>query len=116
MSKDTAITASGILGNELYQQRARRAFPLLVRQAMTQKSIRYKDLAKELHMPNSRNLNYVLGSIGTSLLELSQEWGEDIRVVLAIEGKLPTTLLSLQNALGVDLLESVGDRWSFSSK
>lgn len=53
---------------------ARLAFPLLVRQALAQRPIFYSDLAHELGMPNPRNLDYVLGSIGKTLSSLSKEW------------------------------------------
>ncbi|MCG9134242.1 hypothetical protein J5I95_21485 [Candidatus Poribacteria bacterium] len=74
----TSSIARSISGNALYQKRARSALPILVRQAMASEKIFYGDLAKELDMPNARNLNYVLGSIGNALLELGKEWKEDI--------------------------------------
>lgn len=67
-----------IFGDRLYQQRARIALPLLVRQAEAGMTITYSDLALELGMPNPRNLNYVLGSIGETLQSLSKEWGEKV--------------------------------------
>ena len=75
---ETAKTAQPISGDKLYQERARRALPLLVRQAQAHAKIYYLDLALELGMPNPRNLNYVLGSIGQALQLLSAEWGEYI--------------------------------------
>ena len=60
----------------LYQRRAFSALPLLVRQAEAGQTIHYGQLARELGMPNPRNLNHVLGSIGTSLRNLGQLWGE----------------------------------------
>lgn len=54
------------------------ALPLLVRQAIACTPITYSDLAQELRMPNPRNLNYVLGSIGQTLRLLSKQW--DIRI------------------------------------
>ena len=51
-------------GDELYQQRARKALPILVRQALAGETIYYSDLAEELEMANPRNLNFVLGSVG----------------------------------------------------
>ncbi len=62
-------------GDELYQKRARKALPLLVRQAQAQSKIYYSDLAPKLGMTNSRNLNYVLGYIGQALESLSREYG-----------------------------------------
>lgn len=59
----------------MYQERARAALPLLVRQAQAGNPIFYSDLATELGMPNPRNLNYVLGSIGRAITELSKVWG-----------------------------------------
>lgn len=59
-------------GDKLYLRRAREAFPILVRQAKARNPISYGDLAKELNMPNPRNLNYVLGAIGTFIENLEQ--------------------------------------------
>lgn len=67
-----------ISGDKLYQERAREALPLLVRQAQAGEPIRYSDLAEELGMPNPRNLNYVLGSIGKSMELLSKAWKEKV--------------------------------------
>jgi len=75
---DTARISRPMSGDKLYQERARAAFPLLVRQAEAGVSIFYSDLAAELGMPNARNLNYVLGSIGQTLKNLSKRWGEKI--------------------------------------
>lgn len=63
-----------VQGKKLYQKRARRALPLLVRQARSQEKITYSDLAAELKMPNPRNLNHVLGLIGQALLDMGKEW------------------------------------------
>jgi hypothetical protein len=62
-----------MFGDKLYQVRARQALPILVRQALSRKPIFYEALAAELGMPNPRNLNYVLGSIGTTLNELASD-------------------------------------------
>lgn len=75
---ETAKIAEPISGDKLYQQRARKAFPVLVRQALSGTAITYEDLAEELEMPNPRNLNYVLGSIGNAINNLKEEWEEDI--------------------------------------
>lgn len=74
----TATISQPISGGKLYQERARAAFPLLVRQAQAGTPIFYSDLAQELGMANPRNLNYVLGSIGQSMELLSQSWGEKV--------------------------------------
>jgi hypothetical protein len=81
---DTARIAKPISGNELYQQRARAALPVLVRQARAAAPIYYSDLATELGMPNARNLNYVLGSIGQALKRLSKQWSERIPPIQCI--------------------------------
>ena len=78
MARDTARIAEPIAGEALYQARARFAFPLLVRQAEVGKPITYSDLAEELGIPNARNLNYVLGSIGRTIENLSKAWKEKI--------------------------------------
>lgn len=70
----TAKISEPISGDKTYQIRARAALPLLVRQAKAGVPIFYSDLAEELGMPNPRNLNFVLGSIGQSLERLSKIW------------------------------------------
>jgi hypothetical protein len=65
-------------GEKLYQLRARQALPLLVRQALAQSAIEYGALAKEVGMPNPRNLNFVLGSIGVTLQKLGDRWAAPI--------------------------------------
>ncbi len=75
---ETARLAKPISGEKLYQKRARQALPLLVRQVRAVQSIYYSDLAHELGMRNPRNLNYVLGYIGTTIEDLSKSWGERI--------------------------------------
>jgi len=76
--RDSAGSVDPIWGDKLYQKRARRTLPLLVRQARAHQEITYSDIAIELGMPNPRNLNYVLGSIHESLKELAHEWGKRI--------------------------------------
>ncbi len=83
MSK-TAQIAEPISGDQLYQQRARMALPLLVRQANAEEKIFYSDLAEELGMPNPRNLNYPLGSIGQTLQRLSKAWKDEIPPIQCI--------------------------------
>lgn len=70
----TAQVSEPIAGGKVYQVRARAALPLLVRQAKAGVPVFYSDLAEELGMPNPRNLNYVLGSIGQSMERLSKAW------------------------------------------
>ncbi|MDD2917358.1 hypothetical protein [Rhodoferax sp.] len=70
----TATISEPISGDKAYQVRARAALPLLVRQAKAGAPVFYSSLAEELGMPNPRNLNYVLGSIGQSLERLSKAW------------------------------------------
>lgn len=68
----------------LYQRRALVALPILVRQARAGQTIYYSDLAAEMGMPNPRNLNFVLGSVGTSLNVLSREWKEPVPPLQAL--------------------------------
>lgn len=83
--RETGEVAVGSLdGDKLYQQRARLALPVLVRQARAEQPIFYGDLADELGMPNPRNLNYVLGAIGNALLDLSAEWAREVPPVQAL--------------------------------
>lgn len=78
-AEETAVKAKPFdEGDELYQQRARAALPLLVRQAKAQKTIFYADLAEELGISNPRNLNFVLGSVGRTLIKLGQTKGMKI--------------------------------------
>jgi len=74
----TGSRSGGMSGTKLYQARAREALPLLVRQAEAGMPISYARLAEELGMPNPRNLNYVLGSVGQTLQELSKTWRSKI--------------------------------------
>lgn len=108
MSKTHKI-ASGFFGDKLYQQRAREALPILVRQAKAATPIYYEDLATEMGMPNPRNLNYPLGCIGDALNELSKEWGRDIPHIQAIVRNRQTDL----PGPGFDgFLEQQGHSWS----
>jgi hypothetical protein len=78
LNVQTAEVAEPMYGNKLYQQRARQALPILVRQAYANQTIFYSDLAKELGITNARNLNFVLGSVGKTLVLLSEKFKEDI--------------------------------------
>lgn len=79
--QETAIIAKNMFGEDLYQQRARLALPILVRQALSHQKILYQDLGAELTMPNARNLNYVLGSVGVTLEEIGDQWGQKIPLI-----------------------------------
>src|SRR5262249_3228678 len=81
---ETAMIAKPFAGDKLYQERARAALPLLVRQAIAGSAIRYGELAAELGMPNPRNLNYVLGSIGQTIKALSKHWRLDVPPIQCI--------------------------------
>ncbi|TWU54908.1 hypothetical protein Poly51_36300 [Rubripirellula tenax] len=84
----TAEVADNMSGDKLYQQRARLALPLLVRYAFAQRVVTYEELARQLEMPNARNLNYVLGSIGVTLAELGDRWVQPIpRIALLVVNK-----------------------------
>jgi hypothetical protein len=71
----TASQTGDMFGEKLYQRRARQALPILVRQAGSRKPIFYEALANELGMPNPRNLNWVLGSVGATLDQISRKTG-----------------------------------------
>jgi hypothetical protein len=66
-----AIKAHDIQGDQLYQRRARKALPLLISAAASWKTITYQSLARQLKMPNARNLDYVLGCIGREIETLA---------------------------------------------
>ena len=72
--------------------RARRALPILVRQAKAEKTIEYGALADELGMKNARNLNYPLGAIGNELLGLADIWNEDVPPIQSLVVKQSTGL------------------------
>lgn len=72
-SKKAADIARSMFGPKPYQERARRALPLLVQYAKAGQPVPYGDLATELDMSNARNLNYVLGSVGRTLNELAEK-------------------------------------------
>ena len=72
------------MGDKLYQIRARDALAILVRQAKAGQKIFYSELADELGMTNPRNLNYVLGAIGNSMLQLGKKWGSKVPPIQAI--------------------------------
>jgi len=76
MALVTAKTAEPIWGDKMYQERARRALPILVRQAEAPKvtPVSYSSLAQELGMSNARNLNFVLGCIGKTLESIAEDW------------------------------------------
>jgi len=71
-------------GDRLYLERARAAFPILVRQAHSGRKIFYSDLATELGMTNARNLNDVLRAVGNAIKKLSSEWDEEIPLLQCI--------------------------------
>jgi len=80
---DTAQVAELISGDKLYQQRARKAFP--------------------------RNLNYVLGSIGTTLERLSEEWNEKVPPINCLVVNKATDLP------GEGIEGFIGDRKAFAT-
>lgn len=97
-----------IHGEKPYEQRARQALPILVRQAKAGVPISYENLAAELDMPFALNLNYPLACIGTALRNLAQKWGGDIP-------HLPTLVVRKGDGApgsGIDtVLKNLGKRW-----
>ena len=77
MSK-TFELAKEIHGEKLYQERARRILPILVRQAVSRRPLSYEALAGELSMTNPRVLNYPLGCVGRALIALAVRWRSSI--------------------------------------
>lgn len=92
MTETGEASVGGLLGDKLYQVRARAALPILVRQATAGQTMLYGELARELNMPNPRNLNYVLGAIGNTMLELGQEWGIKVPPIQALVVNVDTGL------------------------
>jgi hypothetical protein len=78
MSKTADKTASLFHPKDKkFQERARRAFPILVRQANAGQPITYGQLALELNM-RPRNLGKVLGCIGNTIREIAADRQESI--------------------------------------
>lgn len=88
----TADIATGFQGDKLYQERARLALPILIRQAKAGQTVCYEDLAAELRMPNPRTLNYPLGCIGDELNRLSKKWRKEIPHIQALVVSKGTSL------------------------
>jgi hypothetical protein len=94
MPKQTAVIAKPIdLNGRPYQRRAFEALPILVRQATAGQTIYYSDIAAELGITNPRIMNFILGSVGTSLRQLADAWHRAIPpiqgLVIAKGTKLP---------------------------
>ena len=53
-------------------------FHILVRQAKAGQTIYYSELAKEIDIPNPRNLNFILGAIGNALIALGKRTKNEI--------------------------------------
>jgi hypothetical protein len=85
-------------GDKPYQLQARSALPILVRQARAKTPIFYSALAAELGMPNPRNLDYVLGSVGVTLNQISPNLGCQIPpiqfLVISKQTDIPGTGIS----------------------
>ena len=77
-SSETGSRAKTFYGDQTYQVLARKALPLLVALAKQKETTYYKTLAKKLGAPNPRNMNYVLGSVGQTLIQLEKRWGTKI--------------------------------------
>lgn len=73
-----------IFGDKLYQQKARAALPLLIRQAEAGYPITFEALAAELGMRMALNLNKVLGAIGQTIKLVSSKWGQEIPAITCI--------------------------------
>lgn len=85
MTDSTAALAKPIdPDGSLYQRRALEALPILVRQAIAGQKIYYSDIADELGIPNARNMNFVLGAVGSSMTELSSLWQEAVPPIQAL--------------------------------
>jgi hypothetical protein len=82
---ETGEAAVGLIdGEKKYQERARRALPILVRQAKAHETMFYGDLAAELGMSNPRTLNWPLGAIGNSMLRLAESWDRRVPPIQAL--------------------------------
>ena len=82
---ETGEVATGLIdGGKVYRERARRALPILVRQAKAHQTMFYGDLAAEVGAPNPRTMNYPLGAIGQALLNLGKTWGRRVPPIQAL--------------------------------
>ena len=85
MPHTTEIASEGFArGTKMYQQRARTALPILVRQAKAHKTLFYSDLAHEMGIANPRTLNHPLGSIGRALQHLEKRWNRPVPPIQAL--------------------------------
>ncbi len=73
----TANKALCIWGDKPYQERARIVLPILVRQAYARKTLTYQQLAYEMNI-HHRNLNYILGAIGKTIIEINEQYSMNI--------------------------------------
>ena len=73
-------------GDSLYQKRAREAFPILVGMAYARRPITYKALGDLIGMKHHKPLNFVLASIGKTLIEASKElaYKEEIPMIQSL--------------------------------
>ena len=79
------MAAAGLAqGAKTYQQRARTALPILVRQVKAGQTMFYGELAHEMGLPNPRTLNHPLGSIGRALQDLGRRWGGQVPPIQAL--------------------------------
>ena len=74
-----------IFGPKLFQQRARRLLPLLIKlaQAHKAKPITYGELGAKFGV-HHRTFAYPLGSIGVTLNQLGEKWGQRVPPIQAI--------------------------------
>jgi hypothetical protein len=77
-------SVGGLLGDKPYQERARRALPILVRQAKAGRTILYGELADELGISNPRTLGWPLGAVGNEMLKLGGRWGCKVPPIQAL--------------------------------
>lgn len=84
--------ASYLTGDKPYQQRARQVLPILIRQADAKRPIFYSDLAQEVGMSNTRNLNYPLGEIGRAMEKLTELFKHPVPQIESLVISRKTTL------------------------
>ena len=89
---DTALNATGFMGPKLYQKRARKALPILIAQAEAGVTVTYTKIANELGMTNARNMNDVLRCVGNTLIDVGENWEEEIPLLQSLVVKGDTGL------------------------
>jgi len=89
MAKSKSLNSTLLSGDSFSKIKARVTLPYLVRQAKAGKTIFYSELALEVDVQNPRNLNNVLGHIGTALKQIDSTIPQIQCLVINKQSHLP---------------------------